>query len=251
MKRGRARFERALAFPVYRGFRRRATQATMRRMFFARGGMRGQFGGPFVRCRQFRGRRANGPIEFKFHDLDIDDAVIAVGGTIAQASCNLIAQGVTESERIGRKCTIKQINWRFQILLPNSANIAGGTNETVRVILYLDKQANGAAATVTGILESVDFQSFNNLSNKSRFRTLMDRVYNMNAQAGAGDGAANDTAGVQKNDSFYKKVNIPIEFDAVAGALTEIRSNNIGVLLLSKIGICLFESKMRLRYADG
>ncbi len=37
------------------------------------------------------------PGELKFHDLDIDDAAIAAGGTISQVSCNLIAQGVTES----------------------------------------------------------------------------------------------------------------------------------------------------------
>ncbi len=191
--------------------------------------------------------------ELKFHDLDIDDAVIAINGSIAEDSCNSIAQGVTESTRIGRKCTVRQINWRFKIEL---AEVDGGTdpqnNETIRVILYLDKQANGAAATVTAILESDDFQSFNNLANKSRFRTLMDRTYDFNTPAGAGNGTTSDWASTSMNDSLYKKVNIPLEFSSTTGAITEMTSNNIGVLLIAKAGnITSFASKMRLRFSDN
>lgn len=131
-------------------------------------------------------------------------------------------------------------------------NIGNDTtgNDTVRIILYLDKQCNGTAATVTQILESDDFQSFNNLSNKSRFRTLMDRVYDLNATAGMGNGTANDTVATQINDSLFKKVNLPIEYDSTAGAIAEIRSNNICMLILSKDGRAVLDSQMRLRYSD-
>ncbi len=189
------------------------------------------------------------PGELKFHDLDIDDATIASNGTIAQVSCNLIAQGVTEVQRIGRKCILRSVNWRFNIRLPEVASTSA-TADTVRVMLYLDKQANGATAAVTDILESDNYQSFNNLANKSRFRTLMDRTYEINQEAGSGDGTANDGHRFNMNDSLYKKVNVPVEFDAGTGAITEIRSNNIGVLLLSKNGLCVFESKMRVRFSD-
>ena len=186
--------------------------------------------------------------ELKFHDLDIDDATIASNGTIAQASCNIIAQGVTEVQRIGRKCTIRSINWRFNIRLPEGTAVTT-TADSVRIIVYLDKQTNGAAATVTAILESDDFQSFNNLANKSRFRTLMDRQYDINTEL-SGDGTTVDSPRFNMNDTFFKKVNIPIEFDSTTGAITEQRSNNIGVLLLSKNGLCTFASKMRLRFSD-
>ncbi len=188
--------------------------------------------------------------ELKFHDLDIDDAVVAVNGTIAQASCNIIAGGTTESTRIGRKSVIRKINWRYEIVLPNAQNMTS-VLDTVRVILYLDKQANGAAATALNILETDDFQSFNNLSNKNRFVTLMDRTHELNAQAAGGNGTANDVAGIQMNYSFFKDVNILIEYDSTTGALTEQRSNNIGVLLLGKQGFLGFFSKMRLRFTDN
>ncbi len=187
--------------------------------------------------------------ELKFHDVDLDDAVVAATGTVT-ASVNLIAQGTTESTRIGRKCTIRSIGWRMTIDLPNST-AASATADVVRVIMFVDKQANGATATVTGILESADYQSFNNLANKSRFRTLMDRTYDLQAATGGGDGTTEDYGKEFVTDTFFKKVNIPVEYDSTTGAITEIRSNNIGVLMISLSGLAGFESKIRLRYSDN
>ncbi len=202
----------------------------------------------FQRTSGFFGRFSTG-MELKFFDLDLDDAAVSSTGTVTD-SINKIAQGTTEVTRIGRKCTIRSINWRFQVRLLAAANLTGG--DVVRVILFLDKQCNGAAAGVTDILENSDFQSFNNLANKSRFRTLMDRTYTLNAQAGGGDGTANDANIEIITDSFFKKVNLPIEFDSTAGAITEIRSNNLGVLMISRGGtLSDFESKIRLRFSDG
>ncbi len=194
--------------------------------------------------------RFRGGGELKFHDVDLDDGSISQTGTIT-ASINLIAQGTTESERIGRRCTVRSVNWRFDIV-KTPATASADTSETVRVIMYLDKQCNGTAATALAILESNDFQSFNNLANKSRFRTLMDRTYDLNANAGGGDGTTEDYGETILHDSFYKNCNIPIEFDSTTGAITEIRSNNIGVLILSKIGaLSVFSSKIRLRFSDS
>ncbi len=202
--------------------------------------------GFFGRFRQATNRFA--VTEMKFHDLDVDDAAIAANGTIVEDNCCGIAQGVTEVQRIGRKCTIRSINWRFRIEL-GTKTAAASTADIVRVILYLDKQCNGATAAITDLLETDDFQSFNNLANKSRFRTLMDRTYEMNSGL-SGDGTTVDSPAVRTFDSLFKKVNIPIEFDATTGAITKIRSNNIGILILSESGQCSFASKMRLRFSD-
>ncbi len=205
----------------------------------------------YGRTSGYYGRYTGPSQELKFHDLDIDDAAVAAGATVAIDSVNKIAQGTTENTRIGRKCTIKSINWRFNIIEASTAT-AASTSDVVRIILYLDKQCNGATAATTDILESADYQSFNNLANKSRFRTLMDRTYALNCPAGSGRGSTDTLSYGEMNvqDSFYKKCNIPIEFDSTAGAITEIRSNNIGVLTLSESGVCGFLSKMRLRFSD-
>ncbi len=204
----------------------------------------------------YRGRGTKhgcGGKELKFHDLDIDDAAIATNGNIAQVSCLTIVQGDGESERIGRKICVKKIGWRFEILKNTAGDLLSA--DVVRVILYLDQQTNGATAAVSGdggIVEADDYQTFLNLANKGRFKIMMDRTYDMNTFAGAGNGTANDSSPVLVTDSFYWKGAIPIEYDsgAATGVITTMRSNNIGVLLFSRGGLCTFGSKMRIRFTD-
>ncbi len=192
--------------------------------------------------------------ELKFHDVDVDDTTVAQGGTIQVAgSCLNIAQGVGEDERVGRRCTIRSIGWRFNINLPfaqDQADIPNG--DVVRVILYLDRQANGAAAVTLDLLEEDNYQSFNNLSNKNRFRTLMDRTYTLNHHVASADGANTVSVPVREEveDTFFKPCNIVVEYSGAAGAIGEIRSNNICVLLVGKTGVANFGSKMRFRFSD-
>lgn len=197
-------------------------------------------------------RRFASTAEMKFHDLDIDDAVVAGNGTI-QADLLTIPEGNGEEQRIGRKLTIKRILWRYNVLLPTTAT-AGNTSDIIRVMLILDKQANGAQPAITDILESDDYQSFNSLANSQRFRILYDKTHAISCGAGSGRGTA-DTLSygeTELQDSFFKSCNIPIEYDnsLATGAITTIRSNNITALLLSRGGLTGFTSKIRFRFTD-
>ncbi len=196
----------------------------------------------------FYGRYGYGK-ELKFHDVDLDDATVAAAGTVT-ASINLIPQGATEKQRIGRKCTIKSIGWKynpFLVLQQDAADIGNG--DVLRVIMYIDRQCNGAAAAVTDILESADYQSFNNLANVGRFQKLIDKSITINRRVAGTDGASTvTTPEVNMEKTFYKKCNIPVEFNAATGVIAEIRSNNLGVLLISKNGNVGFLSKIRLRF---
>lgn len=198
-----------------------------------------------------------GSTELKFFDLEINDTSISTVGTLFD-SVNKVVQGTGESQRTGRKMTIKKINWHYNIVLPEINNAPSpASGSAVRVILYLDKQANGATAAPADILEdggvAVNYQSFNKLSNKNRFRILMDRMHDIN-YAGLGADAANnfEQAHVSQSYSLYKDCNIPVEYSGVTGVITEIRSNNVGVLLIAENGTTVnFDSKMRLRFLEG
>jgi len=195
-------------------------------------------------------RAANvGNRELKFHDLVVDDAAIATGATIVTDSVLEIAQGAGESQRIGRKIIIKKIGWRYEIRKLNSTGPTDG-DDVIRIVLYLDKQANGLTAATTDILETANYQSFNNLANRGRFRILFDKTVAMNIEAGAGDGTTNVGFIKAYQGQFYKNCNIPVEYSAAAGAITSINSNNIGVMLLSRSGVCFFGSQMRIRFSD-
>lgn len=200
---------------------------------------------------QRRARQSRMNSELKFHDVDIDDASIAQNGTILNSgTVNIIPQGTEEDQRIGRKCVIKSINWWGNLSL-GAGSAAATASDTVRIILYLDKQCNGATASVTDLLAEDNYQSFNNLANKERFRTLMDKTFALSPSGAGGNGTTNFTIESEENFSFYSKCNISIEYSSTLGALTEIRSNNLGVLVLAKDGgRVTLDSKMRLRFTE-
>ncbi len=201
-------------------------------------------------------RKYGGDGETKLHDVGLDLVPTLTAGSIAQASFLTIAQGTTESTRIGRKLIVKSFHMRYAISLPLQQDAADiGAGDVVRVILYQDKQANGAAATVTGILESADYQSFNQLANKSRFRTLYECVHNINRMVAGTDGANTVGSPVVLNGGnvINLKLNMPIEYDNTAtdGSIATMRSNNIGLLLISGSGTAGFLSSARVRFSDG
>lgn len=188
--------------------------------------------------------------EHKFFDLDIDDATIAAGDTILQQSCNLIQQGSGDSDRTSRKVLVTSLSWRYVIKLDYQQG-ASQTSDLVRVILYQDKQCNGGAATAASILQTDDIMSFNNLSNKNRYRILHDAYHCMKSSVGAGNGTTDNYGEDLKYKAVYKKLNIPLEFIGNATTIIAyVTSNNIGVLVYSTDGNCSLSSKMRLRFVD-
>ncbi len=114
---------------------------------------RGWFQGP-RKPRAYGGGSLSLQQEKKFKDTVVADAVVSATGFIS-TSLNLVVQGVDEEERIGRKIIIRSISARFEVFLPSLSNIAdldGG--DVVRIMIFIDKQANGAMPSVTDILET-------------------------------------------------------------------------------------------------
>ncbi len=196
---------------------------------------------------------AAGP-ELKFLDTTRAQTTTATAGAITNASLNIVAEGVGESQRIGRKIVLRAIHIQGTVLLPTTAT-AADTSDSVRVVLYQDKQTNGAAAAVTDILESADYRAFNNLSNKGRFRTLADTRVALDSGSGSGRGTTDTLSYGESQEwlSIHKVVNIPVEFDnsGTDGAITTQRSNNIGVLVISQSARASVGYIARVRYTDG
>lgn len=100
-------------------------------------------------------------------------------------------------------------------------------------------------------LKTALIKEHRNLSEENRFTILYDKLHNL-----AYGGIASETsdtvtqAASIQNFVMYKAVNIPLEFSSTTGAITEIRSNNIGCLVISDIGTCGFQGNVRLRFSD-
>lgn len=193
--------------------------------------------------------RFGAPRERKFFE-DNKAATLVTSGApqIFRNSINLVAQGATESERVGRRMIVTRVMIRFIAKIP-AATVAGDVSDVLRVMVYVDRQANGATATYGDILNSASVLSYNNLVNSGRFHTLMDKTFPMVCASGVSFGGFSGE--YQKVWTFSKKVRIPIEFSGATGAMGEVKSNNIGVLVASNEGLCFVEFKSRIRFADG
>lgn len=207
-----------------------------------------------IRTGGFAGRYAPAfkTAEKKFLDIEVDDANVSATGTVqGTGSVLLLVQGVGPTQRVGRKVTVTDINWRVNYELPNADSVvAPKSGDMVRAIMYLDTQTNGATAVVTDILEDAEYKSYRNLENQGRFRIIFDKTIAMNYMATNGDGADNNYSERNYWTTFYKKCSIPIEYTGATGAITEMTSNNIGILYISKNGVAAMESTIRIRYTD-
>ncbi len=200
-----------------------------------------------VRTSGYIGRFTGAQREMKFFDTSLSFAIDATGEVPATGQLNLIPQGVTESQRIGRKAVIKSIQLRARM---STDPVAGNLAALTYVLVVLDKQANGAAAAVTDVLTGNDLSTaMVNMANSERF-TILKRIKNVwNFTAGV-DGAY---APKKQNLEYYKQCNIPVEFSSTTGAIGEIKSNNIFLLAGTSTGtddITQVTGTCRLRYVD-
>lgn len=189
-------------------------------------------------------RSIPGNIEKKYYDATITQAADSSAGVIIP-SLNLIAQGTTDQLRIGNKVNIRNINLKIHCYMDNQVALQP-VNGMWRMILYVDKQCNGATAAVTDILKTADWQSFRNMDQVDRFIILKDKVYQLPVYTR--DGSYSSQA-----DRFFrmsKRMFLPVHFSSTTGAITEIRSNNIGLLLISSASFENTQIYFRTKFTD-
>lgn len=151
----------------------------------------------------------------------------AVNPVNTQSLC-AISQGTTDHQRIGNKITIYQIRCRFLASFNSNANDFSAMS--FRLCLVLDKQANGAQAVGADVFETQaagasDYLSFANMDNTDRFVILKDKTIHM--QAGSEAGFSSKI--IKMNHKL--KGGCTINFSSVLGAVTELRSNNLFLLI--------------------
>lgn len=195
-----------------------------------------------------RGRRTSfsAQAELKFLDTTLAPTNVPQAGVV-HPTVVAVPQDATESGRNGRKIVIKSLWFKGQMQLTSQA-ATGNTDDTIRIIVVQDKQANGAAFTVGQVLTTADYRSFRNLENERRFRILSDTTSVINQNGGLAAASFEQARKFEK----YIKCNIPMEYDATAasGVVGTMRSNNIAVIAIGEAGLAGFTYICRVRYSD-
>lgn len=203
--------------------------------------------------------------ELKFLDVNQPKVVPQPTGTILKDTLFILPQGTGISERIGRNVVVTKIMFQGNLHL---AAGAGATDENdiahdlIRIIVYWDKQCNGGPATPSDILNGnpPNYNAFRNLANTNRFVILADKRVMLNSTSMINDNNVDvDASEIRfmtkiKNFQYFLNVNIPIEYGDITGGtegdISEIRSNNVGVLAITKDGIIDITGTYRIRYKE-
>ncbi len=225
------------------GRRRRYMRRVPRngRGFLRTGGFYGRYNGRTRRTR-----------EVKFRDYPIPLITVTGSGVelleTGLTSLQSIKEGTGQSDRIGRKIILKSIGIRLDFEL-NAGITSDSAHDVIRVVLVLDRQANGAAANFSDIFNTTDHNSFRDLDNPTRFTVIWDKVFSLNARTAVGNGTNNIWADLVRNIRYYKRFNIPVIFSGTTGAITEIKQNNLMLWAVSKHGgTRMTQGRIRVRF---
>jgi hypothetical protein len=211
------------------------------RGYFRRSGFYGRY--------PSNGGSSVGPLEYKFLDNPVSALVINTAGQVDNV-INTLAQGTSESERVGRKVMIHSFHWRFRLNLLNTLD-ADDTGICVRLMVVIDKQTNGSAYALSELLAVPGTfdpaHAFRNLQFQNRFVVLMDRMYCLNAQTTVGT----QSGAVVVYDEFNKAMSLPVEYGGTTGSIAEQRSNSLSVVFMkTATGNAEIEYNTRVRFTD-
>lgn len=238
----RTGFKTPPASPFYStGKRRRTPTSIIARSPALRG---------FARTGGVFGRFQPSGVESKYVDSNLTvNTVPATTAAFGWGSINSIPVGDGPSARIGRQITVTSIQMQYTLDIHHTE-----TNVIyLRVMVCLDKQCNGVAATATDVMAANHLFSYRNLDNSERFVVLHDKTLRYSPSSLTAAGSLRYSG--PSIQYVFRKCNIPIVYDntAATGAIATIRSNNLFVVCwLSGHQTALndFKAIGRLRYRD-
>lgn len=157
------------------------------------------------------------------------DSVVTMGG------------GSDESLRIGNQCQFVSTGYHFT----GNLIAADTTGNSVRVILFIDRQSNAATATATAILQTDAFDAYYNMDNVDRFEILDDRIIDLPAFAGVAGTVVPQTVNV----NVYKKLK-DCKTSYASNAAVIPLTNNIGNLQIARNTAGNYRLTHRSRFVD-
>lgn len=187
--------------------------------------------------------------------IDINNNIFAFSAGPATNLLNGCIAGSQNFNRIGRKIMLKTLQVRGHI---QAATDGTATEGLCRMIIFYDKQTNGAAPAHTDVVKSQNisgatastvFDMFN-LDNRDRFVILRDRAYSMSNQSTV---ATQTVAGTTTDQLIeeYVPINMETIYNAgTAGTVGDITTGGLFVIFLSNNASYQFSGAFRLRFQD-
>lgn len=133
---------------------------------------------------------------------------------------NGISQGGDQGQRVGDRIRMKHLDLRY------SATQAGtGTgSQCIRVIIFVDRQPNGAAPSATQLFLDTtageEYVSPFNINGSKRYKILYDKFHDIQRVGGA-----TDTRSVVSKNKQKIKINMPVVYNGTTSGIASINTN--------------------------
>lgn len=138
----------------------------------------------------------------------------------------------------------------FQLDLQPTGTASIPIGDFIRVLVVYDTQTNATSPAVTDVLQGGAWNSPMNLSNRDRFKVLLDKRVTMGGvMYSAG---ALSTGMVQpRTVRAYKKMNMEVIFGGTTSGIGSIQTGGIFLILMDEIGAVLgYTLYSRIRFQD-
>lgn len=181
--------------------------------------------------------------------IDVDNIAGAVSSVGAVVLLNGVPQGTDYTERIGRKVMMKSVLWRG-FVTPN-ASVSLPEGAFFRYIIFYDAQTNATAPAVTDVLATNAYDAPLNLTNRDRFRVMVDKFCSINASTFT-TGALSAGSPMPKALKFYKKMSMEVIFGSTGGTVGSIQTGGLFLLTICSVNSgCKLDIYSRTRFTDG
>jgi len=180
--------------------------------------------------------------EFKAIDVSATSVVDTTGAVTCLNGC---ARGDDIAGRNGRETTMKSIEFRA-VVAPTDVT---GVEQTARVLLVYDRQANATPLTAVQVLAANNTYAPRNLENRRRFKILFDRTFQIGDRS-----AAPASMPFAKTIKFYRRLAHPVTYNAGnAGTVADIVTGSLYLITVGTqgaggaAGSCIFYSRVRFQ----
>lgn len=157
----------------------------------------------------------------------------------AGASMNSMPQGATQNTRIGNRVRVKSIQIKGYFTVTGADSVSAGNHDEfdnmVRVIVFVDHQANGALNAAGDLLIlPTAINSFRELDQSDRFTVLYDKRIAVQADTHF-EGTDGITSGIDKKYpfEFYKKgLDLVCQYDGTTENISTQSNNAINCFMM-------------------
>ncbi len=178
-------------------------------------------------------------VEFKSIDNVLNVQPITTTGLTLNLAT--IGQGTGESEREGNQIKVTSVYLDYFISINASA-----TDTTIRIMIFVDKQPNGASTTLTELLSDptspANIVSPINLGNKYRINMLYNKRHQLSI-----NGRRN------AQGKRYIKQQLKVRYSGSGSTISALTTNNIRFIAISDeaTNTPTIECSMRTRFIDN